>query len=169
MPENEAGLYFPLFVDIRNRNFLVVGGGRIAARRIRTLLQFKCRIRVIAPEICSEISSLCPDENLLLEERKYADSDLDHADYCLAATDDRELNAEIARQAGARKIPVNDCSCKENCDFYFPGIVTEGPVVIGICASGADHRLAASVTEKVRNNITEDSAERQKGKKDILC
>ena len=67
----------------------------------------------------------------------------------LAATDIRQVNDAIYIEAKDLQIPVNVCDCKEECDFYFPGIVRESGLVIGVTANGADHRLAREATERI--------------------
>lgn len=134
-------MYFPLFVDLSQKNILVVGAGTIAARRIRTLCGFAGTITVCAPQIKPEIRELSEKYPIRLVEECYTEALLDTADLVLAATDDHELNREIVTAAKARNIPANSCSEKELCDFYFPSIVTKNELVIGLTASGTDHGL----------------------------
>lgn len=134
-------MYFPLFVDLSQKNILVVGAGTIAARRIRTLCGFAGTITVCAPQMKPEIRELSQKYPIHLVEKCYTEELLDTADLVLAATDDRELNREIVTAAKARNIPANSCSEKELCDFYFPSVVTKNELVIGLTASGTDHGL----------------------------
>ena len=112
-------MYFPLFIDLSQKNILVVGAGTIAARRIRTLCGFAGTITVCAPQMRPEIRELSEKYPIRLLEERYTEKLLDTADLVLAATDDRELNRKIVTAAKERKIPVNSCSEKELCDFYF--------------------------------------------------
>lgn len=134
-------MYFPLFIDLSQKNILVVGAGTIAARRIRTLCGFAGTITVCAPQMRPEIRELSEKYPIRLLEERYTEKLLDTADLVLAATDDRELNRKIVTAAKERKIPANSCSEKELCDFYFPSIVTKDGLVIGLTASGMDHGL----------------------------
>lgn len=146
------GNFFPFFIDIGKKRFLLIGGGEIAWRRVSVLIRFNPEIKIISKNINAEIKNL--DYNkLCFEEREFRESDLEGADFVLALTDDRELNAKIAKKAKEMKIPVNDCSNKENCDFYFPGIAGNDKIVIGICAGGVDHRLAARTTAYIKERI----------------
>ncbi len=142
--------FFPMFVDLSRRHVLVVGGGRIAARRIHTLSQFCPSIIVVAPAIHPDIAALATDGQMQLSERTYRAEDLDGADLVLACTDDKALNTAIAEACRARGIPVNDASDRHDCDFLFPGIARQGAVVAGITAGGGDHALARRATEAVR-------------------
>lgn len=144
--------FFPFFIDIRRKRFLLIGSGEIALRRISVLIRFEPKIRIISQNINAEIRNL--DYNkLCFEEREFRESDLEGADFVLALTDDKELNTKIAKKAKSMGIPVNDCSSKENCDFYFPGIAGNEKIVLGICAGGVDHRLAAKTTAYIKERI----------------
>lgn len=142
--------FFPMFVDLSGRHVLVVGGGRIAARRVHTLTQFCPNIAVVAPAVHPDIAALAADGRVRLSARGYRAEDLDGVDLVLACTDDRTLNAAIAEECRARGIPVNDASDRHDCDFLFPGIARRGLVVAGINAGGGDHALARRATEAVR-------------------
>ena len=100
-----GGYYFPMFVDISTKRILVIGGGKIAARRGRTLLKFAEHIEVTAPEICDEMKDILKEEEkkevpqavwssrkVLEEDLKDTSDFLNGADIVLTATDDRELN-----------------------------------------------------------------------------
>ena len=142
--------YFPLFVDLSETRVLVVGAGRIARRRVTSLLDFAGCVAVVAITVCEEIEALAAEERVALSRRPFEERDLDGAGLVLAATDDAALNAEIAQKARARGIPVNVGSDKTLCDFYFPGVARKGAVVVGVTASGTDHAASKRVTQAVR-------------------
>ena len=142
--------FFPVFVDLSGRRALVVGGGRIAARRVNTLSQFCPNVTVVAPAIHPDIAALAALGRVKTVERAYREGDLDGADLVLACTDDGALNAAVAEACRERRIPVNDASDRSRCDFLFPGIARRGPVVAGVTAGGRDHALARRATEAVR-------------------
>lgn len=134
-------MYFPVFIDLSDKEILVVGAGTIAGRRIRTLCEFAGHITVRAPEITEKIRILSEQYPLSLEEMVFEEAALEGKDLVLAATNDAELNREIGSLCRKHRIPVNVCSAKEECDFYFPSIVQKDKIVIGINASGQDHSL----------------------------
>lgn len=148
--------YFPLFINLEGRHVLVVGGGRIAARRVNTLLDFGCLITVVSPELVSELAALAEDGRILWKNARYNPDLLDpeSAFFVLAAADSR-INGEVVRDCRERKISVNDASAKENCDFYFPGIAKENETVIGVTAGGGDHKLAAALTKGLKEWLPE--------------
>ena len=145
-------LYFPLFVDLSEKNILIVGAGRIALRRIQTMVDFAGTVKVVAPQIHSSILELAETScHLELLHRDYQEADLDGADMVFAATNDPELNRIIALTCHERGILVNDAHDRQLCDFYFPGLVRKDPLVIGVTACGKDHAAAKEATRKIRS------------------
>lgn len=143
--------YFPLFINLKEKEILVFGGGTIVTRRIKAMLPYGAIIRVIAPEISEELQRLAEqNENLRLEYRKYKLSELQKPDFVLAATSDERVNQTIFRECRHKGILVNVASNRELCDFYFPGVVQQGDITIGITANGKNHKKAAEVTEQIR-------------------
>jgi len=148
--------YFPLFLDISDKDILFVGGGQIAARRIQALAPFTQQVTIVAPEADGSILRLTEEGEVSWIVREFESADLEGRDLVFAATDDAELNAEIAGLCRRRGIAVNVASDKSLCDFYFPGIVRQGETVIGINASGRDHRKARRVRERIQELLTEE-------------
>ena len=155
--------FFPLFVDLSAKHVVVVGAGRIAARRVSVLAQFTPHITVIAPGIHPDIEALALAGRLILVRKGYAPTDISGADLVLAATDDAGLNELICDDCRLRNIPVNVSSDKALCDFYFPGIVRQDNVVVGVTASGADHVFARRVTDAVRDALENVGPQAQGG------
>lgn len=144
-------LYFPLFVDLSGKHILIVGAGRIALRRIRTMADFAGKLTVVAPAIRQEIRELAEiAPQIRLTDRAYQPDDLKGKDIVFAATDDPALNGQIAEACHQQGIPVNAAHNRELCDFYFPGLVKKDPVVIGVTASGKDHAAVKEITDKIR-------------------
>ena len=148
--------YFPLYVDLSDKDILFVGGGNIAARRISVLQPFADRITVVAPEAEGSIIELTEAGSVNWIVREFEEMDLEGRDIVFAATDDTALNAEIAAKCREKGISVNASSDKELCDFYFPGIVRQGETVIGVNASGKDHTKARKVRERIQEILAEE-------------
>ena len=126
--------YFPIFIDLSEKHIVVIGAGKIASRRIRSLLEFAGRITVIAPEIEDSVFAMAGKGPVQFRKRPFEEGDLDGADLVLAITDDKELNRKIGMLCRERKIPVNVSHDKTLCDFYFPGVVQKDKVVVGVTA-----------------------------------
>lgn len=139
--------YFPMFVDISRKRILIVGGGKIAARRAAVISQFASDIVMIAPDFCEQSKMLESGHAVRLICRSYEESDLEQADIVITATDNHELNAAIGRCCKEKKILVNVADDQSLCDFYFPGIVIEEDIVIGISSGGKEPSKVKKVRE----------------------
>ena len=158
-PKNKR---FPLFIDIAGKKAVVVGAGRIAARRVRVLLEYGADIRVVAPEFCEEIKRLAEAGRIMAARREYRQADLEGATLAVAATDRREVNRAAALDAGARGIPVSVADSRRESSFYFPAVFEGGGVAGGlVSADGADHAAAKERAAEIRGLLRE--AERQAG------
>ena len=147
---NDKKPYFPLFVDLNEKQIVVVGAGTIAKRRIRTLVSFTNHLTVIAPEVNRELLDMEKAGMLRIKRKNYERKDIYDADYVIAATNDHQINSDIYSACKCMGITVNVCSDKTKCDFYFPGIAKDGDTVVGITSGGGDHRLAAKISAVVR-------------------
>ena len=158
--EEEPGKWFPLFTNISGKKVVVAGAGKIAKRRIETLMKFGCRIRVVATEALPEVAAYADEKKLELMIKPYEPSDLDGADYVLAATNNKQLNHEIYEKCKEGNISVNVADDKDKSDFYFPGVIRKNGVTVGVTAEGKDHDLARRATRAIANcldkNLQED-------------
>ncbi|MDR1623248.1 MAG: precorrin-6A reductase [Synergistaceae bacterium] len=134
---------FPFFVSIADRNVLVVGGGSVALRRVRTLLTCGARVTVVSPEFHKDFGALSQayKENLRLIESRCKIQDFDGdgvlgISMIVLATDDRKLNGGIGERARKAGIPVSVADASEECTFFFPSLVTEGEIVAAVSAGG---------------------------------
>lgn len=143
--------YFPLFVDLSEKEVVVIGAGNIAARRIQTLCGFTENITVIAPEASAVVRELAQGGAVRLLPRSYIEGEISPETYLvLAATDNAGINQAVCRECREKGVLVNVCSDKSLCDFYFPGIAREESLVVGVTAGGTDHGLARRATEGIR-------------------
>lgn len=142
--------YFPMFVDLSDKKVVVVGAGTIAKRRIRSLIEFTNHLVVIAPEVNPELQELEHNGVIGILRKNYEREDICGADIVIAATNDHKTNDDIYSVCKCMGITVNVCSDKNKCDFYFPGIARKEQIVVGVTATGTDHRKAKDVVEKVR-------------------
>lgn len=153
--------YFPLFMDISEKKIVVVGGGNIASRRVKTLSDFCSHITVVAPELHPELEALEKEGKITAIRRKYRREDIYDAWMVLAATDQHKLNEEIYSVAKCLGSLVNVANNQNKCDFHFPGIVRKDSYVVGINASGKDHHGAAVLREKISKVLEEQEGSRE--------
>lgn len=144
--------YFPFFVDLRDRPGLVVGGGRVAARKVRTLLPFGPRLTLCAPALLPELEAL---PGLTVRREPFSPALLEGAFFVLAATDDRALNRRVARLCRERGIPVNVAAPGEESTFLFPSVVQRGPLTVGISTGGTSPSAAHYLREQIEGLLPE--------------
>lgn len=152
-----------MFVDLSDKKIVVAGGGNIATRRVKTLLQFTRNIDVVAPQMTPELTELGKMGHINAVIRPVKRRDFAEAYMVIVATSDRKLNDDIYRVCKEEGIYVNVASDREKCDFYFPGIFMQDELVVGITASGLDHKKARRVREeieKVLENIAQEGESR---------
>lgn len=156
--------YFPMFMDLSDRKILVAGGGRIATRRVQTLIMFAKKITVIAPAISPEILSLAKEGKVVCRQSVYKTGEAAGADFVFAATDNRELNRQIAeecREAArvqSRRIFVNVADDRTLCDFYFPAVIQNEDITIGINSAGGN----PGKVKKLRQELEQELENRSK-------
>ena len=161
--------YFPMFIDIEGKHILVVGAGKIALRRVQTLLQFRARIKVIAKEIPKEQKEafhlLVSEGKIVLEEKAFEESDLTEAFFLvLAATTVKKLNHEICMLCRKRKILANTATDRTDCDFYFPAVAVQEELVVGITGDGSDHRKVAETAARIRKVLEMEHEEKNQSR-----
>lgn len=145
-------MFFPIFVSLEHKKCVVIGGGTIAVRRVRTLLDFCNDITVISPTICPEMEYIVKENKITYYSRCYRQGDGKDVFLLVACTNDRTVNHQAGEEAKAFGAFVSVADCKEECNFLFPGIAAEeeSGAVIGVCASGKDHSLAKKLTGQCR-------------------
>lgn len=147
--------FFPLFVDLSGRCALVVGGGTVAERKAKTLLEFGASVRLVSPRVTPEIRRMAVSGVLCCREKSYGPEDMDGVFLAVAAADDREVNRSVSREASRRSVPVNVADDPELCTFYFPAVVRRGDFVVGISTSGAYPAFAACARRQIENLFPE--------------
>lgn len=140
--------YFPMFVDLKNQPCIVIGGGIVAYRKIKALLEFEAKVTAVALRFCDSILQL---EMLERKQKNYETTDIENAFLVIAATDDNILNERISRECRERKIPVNVVDKKEECSFIFPAYVKKGDITAGVTTSGK----CPLISGKIKNKIDE--------------
>ncbi len=141
--------YLPVFLQLRARPVVVVGGGHVAGRKVELLLKNGAHVSVIAPELHAELRKLAESGELHHIPGPFAPAHLDAADLVVAATSDRDVNAAVSRAARERRIPVNVVDDPELSTFIFPAIIDRSPIVVAISSAGRAPVLARRVREQL--------------------
>ena len=134
--------YLPIAWRLRDQLALVVGGGEIALRKARLLARAGARLRVVAPEIESELRQLVAEQGGECLLQRYQTAHLDGVALAIGATDDNEVNRQLHADAVSRQLPVNVVDNPPLCTFIFPAIVDRDPLLISISSGGASPVLA---------------------------
>jgi uroporphyrin-III C-methyltransferase/precorrin-2 dehydrogenase/sirohydrochlorin ferrochelatase len=145
--------HLPIFLDIKRQPCLVVGGGPIALRKLKTLRRAGADVHVVAPEIVDELQELADAGKLHHHKRTFADRDLDDMRLVIASTDDRTTNRRIAELARERGIPVNVADQPEDCSFIMPSIVDRSPVVVAVSTGTASPVLARMIRARLESLV----------------
>ncbi len=145
--------HLPIFLSIRDQACVVIGGGKLASRKVALLLRAGAHVRVIAPELCIELVDHLDGGRIEHLSRGYREADLDDALLVFAASDDDQLNRRVARAARHRSIPVNVVDQPAESSFVLPSIVDRSPVVIAVSSGGTSPILARLLRARLESLI----------------
>lgn len=149
---------YPMFLNISGKRCLVVGGGEIALRKVKMLLDFEAAVTVISPALCSGLAELTEQKKINVLRRGYEPSDLKDAFIAIVATDDKSVNAEITREARGLGVLVNVVDVPELCDFIVPAYVRRGDVTIAVSTAGKSPALARKIRARLEQEFGEEYA-----------
>jgi uroporphyrin-III C-methyltransferase/precorrin-2 dehydrogenase/sirohydrochlorin ferrochelatase len=145
--------HLPIFLDIKGKPCLVVGGGPIALRKLDNLLRAGADAVVVAPKLTNELNARISAESIRHHARRFEDADLTGMHLVIAATDDRAVNRHIAELANARQIPVNVADQPQDCTFIMPSVVDRSPVVVAVSTGSASPVLARMIRARLESLV----------------
>jgi uroporphyrin-III C-methyltransferase/precorrin-2 dehydrogenase/sirohydrochlorin ferrochelatase len=145
--------YLPIFLKIEDRPCLVVGGGKVAARKISLLKRAGAFITAVSPVLCDELRVLLEQGAIKHVARDFQDDDLDDCVLVIAATDDEVVNRGVSELANTRRIPVNVVDSPDLCSFIMPSIIDRSPVQIAVSTGGASPVLARLLRSRLESYI----------------
>jgi uroporphyrin-III C-methyltransferase / precorrin-2 dehydrogenase / sirohydrochlorin ferrochelatase len=156
-PGSSAGLsggsgrmdYLPVFLRLDAQPALIVGGGRVAARKVEWLVRAGARVTVVAPELHAELSACINRTECVHLQRSFEPAQLTGMSLVVAATDDRAVNAAVSDAARQRNIPVNVVDSPDLSTFIFPAIIDRSPILVAVSSAGASPVLARHVREQI--------------------
>ncbi|WP_331828387.1 siroheme synthase CysG [Candidatus Blochmannia sp. SNP] len=141
--------YLPLFINLKNRPVLVVGGGSVAARKIQILQRVGAIITIIAPTLCPELKKILFTQNINWISKNFNPTMLNKVILIIVATNDAKLNTLIYQNAEERHILINTVDDKNKCSCIFPAIIDRDPILIGISSCGKAPILVRILREKL--------------------
>ena len=151
--------YYPVNLDIRNRDCLVVGGGAVGTRKVNTLLECGARVTVVSPDPTSHLKELDTTGSIVLKERPYRSEDIDSMFLVIGATDDEDLNRKISNDAERIGTLCNIADRPEVCNFILPAIISRGDLMITISTSGKSPALAKKLRQQLEILFGEEYAD----------
>jgi precorrin-2 dehydrogenase/sirohydrochlorin ferrochelatase len=150
--------YYPVFLDIAGKPAVVIGGGQVALRKVEGLLDAGAHITVISPALHPDLEALVAAGRVRHIAREYSPGDLDGCLLAFVGTDDRSVNAAVAREGKQRGVWVNAVDDPANCDFIMPGIVRRGDIILAVSTSGGSPAMARKLREDLEQFLTEEYA-----------
>jgi len=151
--------YYPIFLDLKGRRCMVIGGGAVAERKVEELLAAGAEITIVGPEISERLRLLFTQRSIKHVQRKYENGDL--AGYALAfvATDDAATSTAVFSEARERGIWVNCADVPSCCDFILPAVIRRGELAVAISSGGASPAATRAIREELENYLTEEFAQ----------
>jgi len=150
--------YYPINIDIRGKSVAIVGGGAVAERKCRTLLEAGARVTVIAPRLSRGLRSLLEKGKIEHLAREYRRGDLAGAFLVFAATGNRTISRAVAEEAAEWRIPANVADMPERSDFTTPSSVSRGDLLLTVSTGGKCPVLARDVREELGLRYGEEYA-----------
>ena len=137
----------PIFLNIKQKKCVVVGGGEVAFRKATLLLRAGADLHIVAASLTDELHNLCISHDCTITIRKFEEADLSDAILVVAATDELETNKRVSVIASKLNIPVNVVDQPDLCSFIMPSIVDRSPIVVAISSGGASPILTRKLKE----------------------
>jgi siroheme synthase-like protein len=156
--KRDSPSYYPVFLNIRGKKCVVVGGGQVALRKVKALLDAGADVQVISPDLCPQLSKLAKIEEIAVEKRSFQPGDLEGALIAVAAADNNNINLEVAKEAGGKGILVNLVDDPGNSDFIMPSCLRRGDVTIAVSTAGRSPALARKIRTRLEKDLGDEYA-----------
>lgn len=148
--------YYPVYLELDGRECLVIGGGRIAERKIRQLLRSGASVTIISPRITGGLRKLVESGRVRHKERTFRKGDTRNAFLVIAATSDERVNSAVSRESDGL---VNAVDMPEHCSFIMPSVIRKGSLAIAISTSGISPALSRTFREELENYFPVETAQ----------
>lgn len=145
----EGGLlvshYYPIYVELQNKPVLIVGGGIVAFRKVKTLLDHGAIVRIVSPKLLPELKELVDFVRCFWVEKRYSADDIEDSILVFACTEKEDVNAEVAESAKETHRLINVVDDPERCTFIVPSILQRGDLSIAISTGGSSPIVARQI------------------------
>ena len=156
--ESQVSAYYPVFLNISGRKCVVVGGGQVALRKVKVLLEHGADVKVISPDLCPELVQLAGSGEIRVLAKEYQPGDLEKAFVAIAATDDGEINQRVVTEARKGAVLVNVVDDAGNSDFIVPSYLRRGEVTVAVSTSGRSPALARKIRSRLEKELGDEYA-----------
>ena len=151
--KNSYQSYYPLFVDLRNKKVVVVGGGGVAERKVQGLLSAGAHVKLVSPEVTEALGEMASDGLVDYVPRTFVPEDLDRAWLVIAATDDTDVQELVYKESSSQRIFCNVIDQPEFCSFIVPSIVRRGDLCLSISTGGRSPALAQRLRREFEQSL----------------
>lgn len=145
--------YYPVFLDLNGRRCVVIGGGNVALRKVKPLLDSGALVEVISPRLCSGLKQLENDKKINVIGRKFQPGDLTGAFIAIAATANLQTNAAVAAEGLEKSVMVNVVDDPARCDFILPSYCRRGGIILAVSTSGMSPALARKIMSRLEKEF----------------
>ena len=151
-------LYYPVFLDLRGRRVVVIGGGAMGEEKVTRLLPYEAQVVVVSRDVTDEVAELADDGKIEWVRRPYRRGDLDGAFIAIVAdTSDDAVNQAVSEEARERNVPLNVADVTELCTWITPSVARRGEVIVATSTGGASPALARRFREILNGECRLDS------------
>ena len=149
---------YPINLILDNKPCVVLGGGHVALRKVKGLLDAKAKVTVISPEIVAELAKLVEEKRIIWQKKCYEQGDLDDFTLAICAIGNEKINAEVQREAKQKKVILNVVDRLEFCDFALPAKIRRGDLLVTFSTNGKSPALAKYLRCKMEREFDETYA-----------
>jgi len=150
--------YYPIFLEMKDRRCVVIGGGAVAERRVEGLVAVGANVTVISPAITEGLRDLLTQGAIRHVAREYQTGDRAGYDLFFVATDNLEINAVVSSEARSLRVWVNSADDPDHCDFILPGVIRRGDLTVAVSTGGVSPAVTRAIREELDEYFTADYA-----------
>ena len=146
-------MFYPVYLNLKARRVLVIGGGEVAERKIESLLESGASVLVVSPAVTPAIASLSEQKKIEIRYRSYIPGDCSGASLVFSATGDPEVSRAVYQEATALGVFINTADQPDRCSFIMPAVVRRGDIGVAISTNGTSPALASRLRQKISELI----------------
>jgi siroheme synthase-like protein len=148
--------YYPIFLEMKDRRCVVIGGGAVAERKVEGLVAVGANVTVISLAITDGLRDLLRRGAIRHVAREYRAGDRAGYDLVFVATDNSEINTAVSNEARSLRIWVNSADDPDHCDFILPAVIHRGDLAVAVSTGGVSPAVARAVREELDEYFTTD-------------